>query len=159
MHYMSLAKKILLALLIVFIAIQFVQPAHNKSERALPADITKTYNLPENVQTVFKNACYDCHSNNTHYPWYSNIQPIGWLLANDVRKGKGKLNFSEFGSYSPRKQRSKLREIQMAMHDGTMPLSTYKLMHRPARLTKDDKAIITDWTKKTKDSITTKIKQ
>src|SRR6266542_6843909 len=153
---MSLLKKIFLALLIVFIAIQFVRPARNESGQVLPADITRTYNLPENVQTIFKNACYDCHNNNTHYPWYSNIQPIGWLLANDIRNGKAKLNFSEFGSYSHRKQKSKLREIEMAMHDGTMPLTAYKLMHKPARLTKDDRAIIMDWARKTKDSLTAK---
>ncbi len=153
---MSRIKKILLPILIVFIAIQFIQPARNEGGQTLSTDITKTYNLPENVLTIFKSSCYDCHSNDTHYPWYSNIQPIGWLLANDIRNGKAKLNFSEFGSCSRRKQKSKLREIEMAMHDGTMPLTAYKLMHKPARLTKDDRAIIMDWARKTKDSLTAK---
>ncbi len=153
---MSLTKKILLAILIVLIAIQFIQPTHNKNERVLPTDVTNTYSVPENVETIFRNACYDCHSNNTHYPWYFNIQPMGWLLANDISKGKDKLNFSEFRSYSTRMQRSKLREIEIAMRDGTMPLAAYKLMHKPARLSKDDKAIIMNWARKTKDSLTTK---
>src|SRR6266487_5330899 len=150
---MSLLKKILLALLIIFIAIQFIQPARNEGGRVLPTDITRKYNLPENVRTIFKNACYDCHSNNTHYPWYSNIQPMGWLLTNDIKDGKAKLNFSEFGSYSRRKQRSKLREIEMSMRDGTMPLSSYKLMHKPARITADERTIVMDWARKTKDSL------
>jgi len=153
---MSLLKKILLALLIIFIAIQFIQPARNEGGRVLPTDITRKYNLPENVRTIFKNACYDCHSSNTHYPWYSNIQPMGWLLTNDIKDGKAKLNFSEFGSYSRRKQRSKLREIEMSMRDGTMTLSSYKLMHKPARITADERTIVMDWARKTKDSLKAK---
>lgn len=153
---MSRIKKILLAIVIVLVAIQFIQPARNVSGQILPIDITKTYNLPANVETIFKNTCYDCHSNNTHYPWYMNIQPMGWLMAHHIKEGKEKLNFSEFGSYSPRKQRSKLREIESTIHDESMPLSSYTLMHKNARLTKDDRVILIDWARKTKDSLAAK---
>jgi hypothetical protein len=138
-------KKILWPLLILFIAIQFVRPAQNKRERVLSNDMTKIYSVPDNVQAVFRAACYDCHSNNTRYPWYSNIQPGGWLLANHIKNGRSALNFSEFGSYSQRKQTSKLKAIVNSLNDGTMPLKSYSLIHRDARLTNDEKALIINW--------------
>lgn len=153
---MSYIRKILLGILMVFMAIQFIQPARNKSGQVLQADLSKTYNLPENVQGVLEAACYDCHSNNTSYPWYAYIQPVGWMLDRHIKEGKEDLNFSEFGSYSLRRQMSKFRAIENSMQDGTMPLSSYTLIHKNARLTKDDKALIIGWARKTKDSLTLK---
>lgn len=153
---MSPFKKSGILLLIVLIGIQFIQPVRNKSGQTLPVDIVHTFSFPDNVQAVFKLACYDCHSNNTRYPWYTNIQPVGWLLANHIRDGKVDLNFSEFGSYSPRRQMSKLRSIENSIMDGSMPLSSYTLIHNDARLGKDDKALILDWVTKIKDSLAAK---
>ncbi len=155
---MSLFKKILLSLLIVLVVIQFIKPARNVSGQVLPTDITKIYNVPVSVQHVLKTACYDCHSNNTNYPWYVNIQPISWLLAHHIKDGKAELNFSGFGSYSERKQRSKLNDLAGTVHDNEMPLSSYTLMHKSARLSNNEKALIMDWATKTKDSLTSKIK-
>ncbi|MDQ2752503.1 MAG: heme-binding domain-containing protein [Bacteroidota bacterium] len=135
---------------------QFIQPARNKSVQVLPTDISKVYTIPNQVQSVLKNACYDCHSNNTNYPWYSNIQPGGWWLASHIRRGKEELNFSEFGAYSSRKQRSKLNSITKTIEDGTMPFPSYTLIHKNARLTKDEKAIVINWANKTKDSLSLK---
>ena len=153
---MSRVKKILLVILVVIIAIQFIQPARNKSGQVLPTDISKVYSLPTQVQSLIKNACYDCHSNNTNYPWYTTIQPVGWMLARHIKNGKAELNFSEFGDYSIRKQRSKLNSIAKTIDDGTMPLSTYTLIHKNAILTKEDKALIIDWANNTKDSLSSK---
>src|SRR5436190_13044866 len=136
---MKRLKKILAGLLILFILIQFIQPAHNKSEESLSTDLSKTINVPDNIQSILQNTCYDCHSNNTNYPWYSRIQPFGWLLAGHIRKGKAELNFNEFGSYSMRRQISKLNEIANSIKDGTMPLSSYTMIHKYARLSKEDK--------------------
>ena len=94
---MKSIKKIALVLVIVFVAIQFIQPAHNKSGQVLPTDFTIVYTVPPNVQTILQNACTDCHSNNTSYPWYSNIQPMAWIMKRHIDNGKEKLNFSEFG--------------------------------------------------------------
>lgn len=153
---MSRLKKSGILLLIVLTGIQFIQPARNKSGQALATDITNTFSLPEKVQTIFNSACYDCHSNNTRYPWYTNIQPVGWLLAKHVKDGKADLNFSEFGSYSPRRQMNKLRSIENSIRDGTMPLSSYTLIHDDARLSKNDKALIIDWVTKVKDNLAAK---
>lgn len=142
-------NKILLAILIVFIIIQFIQPARNNDGQVSPTDISNTYVIPKNVNTIFKNACYDCHSNNTNYLWYSNVQPIAWLIARDIKKGKEKLNFNEFGSLSSRKQISRLQEIENIIKAGKMPLPSYKLLHKNARITDDDNKTLIEWIEKT----------
>lgn len=140
-------------MVIVFAIIQFIQPAHNKSGQVLPTDFTKIYSVPTNVQIILQNACYDCHSNNTNYPLYSNIQPMAWMMARHIKNGKEKLNFSEFGSNSTRKQASKLKEIANQIKDDEMPISSYKMMHTKANLTKEEKILIIDWMNKTADSL------
>ncbi len=142
---MRKARIILLALLIVFILIQLIRPSKNQSSQVFPADITHVYAIPEDAQTILKNACYDCHSNNTHYPWYVNIQPIGWFMAGHIRNGKMELNFNEYGTYSSKRQRNKLRRVKEQIEEGKMPLSSYTLMHAEARLNADQKKLITEW--------------
>lgn len=144
---MSRLKKILLALVLVFVALQFLPSDRNESGRTASEDFTKVLTMPANVQAVLKTSCYDCHSNHTNYPWYSNIQPIRGMQDRHVRIGKENLNFSEFGAYSNRKQRSKLRAIGSSTEKGTMPLSSYTMIHRNARLSADNKALITGWVK------------
>jgi len=142
-----------LIFLAAFILIQFIQPARNRSGQVLPTDITGTFTVPPTVKSVLETACYDCHSNNTRYPWYASIQPGGWWLAKHIRNGKDALNFSDFGSYSRRRQINKLRSIENSINDGTMPLSSYTLLHKDAILTNDQKALIIAWTSKLKDSL------
>ena len=146
-------KKILLGLLVVLIAIQFVQPARNKSGQAMPNDIATKVNLPGDVNGILKKACYDCHSNNTAYPWYASIQPMHWFLDNHIRSGKEELNFNEFGSYSSRRQRNKLRAIENSVKDGTMPLSSYTLIHRNAILSDAEKQKLITWVHTSMDSL------
>jgi hypothetical protein len=150
---MKWTKRILLILLIIFIVIQFIRPARNQSGQVLPTDITKAVNIPDKVLDVFKNSCYDCHSNNTRYPWYVNIEPMGWFMANHIKNGKANLNFSEFGTYSKRKQANKLRAIAKSINDGTMPLSSYTIMHTDAKLSEEIKKMISDWVSNARDSM------
>jgi len=153
---MSLTKKILVAIGIVFVALQFIQPVHNKSGQITVTDISKIASIPDSVQDILKNACYDCHSNNTNYPWYSSIQPMGWIMANHITQGKEALNFSEFGSYSPRKQLSKLNGIANSIKDDIMPLSSYKLIHKNAQLSTKEKTLIINWVEVLKDNLSVK---
>ena len=145
-----------MGLFIVFIVIQFIRPAHNTSGQVLPTDITKTINVPDKILDVFKNSCYDCHSNDTRYPWYVNIQPMGWIMADHIKTGKANLNFSEFGSYSKRKQANKLRSLAETINDGSMPISSYTIMHTDAKLSEENKKLITGWVAKTRDSLSMK---
>jgi Haem-binding domain len=152
----SLLKKILLSIGVVIIGIQFFRPALNKSSQVFNTDISKIVTTSDSVQILLKNACYDCHSNNTNYPWYSNIQPVGWLMANHIKKGKDELNFSEFGSYSPRRQLSKLNGIANSVKDGIMPMSSYKLMHKNTILSTNEKALLINWVQQARDSLSVK---
>src|SRR5436190_7860548 len=100
---MKLYRKIGILLLILVVVFQFIQPTKNISEGQSPNDISNTYTVSQEVHQLLEQKCYDCHSNNTRYPWYFNVQPIGWWLAAHVHEGKEKLNFSEFKTYSPKK--------------------------------------------------------
>jgi len=153
---MNRIKKILLATGIVFIAIQFIQPAKNINNKVLATDISKTIPVPDNVQAILKNACYDCHSNNTNYPWYAYIQPAGWLLGSHIAEAKGKLNFNEFGNLSTRRQISKLDGIANSIKDDIMPLSSYKLMHKNANLSANEKTLLFNWAQRSKDILSAK---
>ncbi|MBO9202606.1 MULTISPECIES: heme-binding domain-containing protein [Niastella] len=147
-------SKWLLILIAAIIIIQFIQPARNKNGQVLQTDITKKFTVPANVKSLLEAACYDCHSNNTHYPWYAIIQPGGWWLAKHIQDGKEEINFSDFGSYSHRRLINKLKSIENSISDGTMPLSSYILLHKDARLTNDQKKLIIEWASKLKDSLT-----
>jgi hypothetical protein len=150
---MKLLRKILLGLLVMLILIQFIQTPRNKSNELRSTDLTKTFSVPQDVLNILKTACYDCHSNNTNYPWYSKVQPLGWLLANHIKEGKAELNFNEFGSYSMRRQTSKLNAIANSIKDGSMPLGSYILLHKNARLSDEENASLIDWAAGTKDSL------
>ena len=150
---MSTRKRILSIILAVLVAIQFIHPVKNTSTAEQKGDITKHFNVPEDIHNVLKTSCYDCHSNNTNYPWYANIQPLSWLLANHIKEGKADLNFNEFSGYSKRRQLSKLKAVANSVKDGSMPLSSYTLMHRDAKLDDFKKQLIMDWFIKAKDSL------
>ena len=150
---MSRVKKLLLALLLVFIVMQFIRPPQNKTNEVQEADLIKQFSIPANVAGILKTSCYDCHSNNTRYPWYVNIQPAAWYLAHHVKEGKAKLNINEFASYSRRRQLSKLKSIAGSIKDGTMPLPSYTLMHGDAKLSNKEKKILINWASKTRDSL------
>jgi len=153
---MKLAKKILIVLVIAFVAIQFFRPDRNIDSQASSSDISGVFSTPDSVKVILQNACYDCHSNNTRYPWYVNIQPAGWWMAGHIKEAKDGLNFSEFGGYTPRKQISKLEGVAGVLEKDFMPLKSYRMMHKEARLSADEKSLIIDWAQKSADSITAK---
>ncbi|MCD6063814.1 MAG: hypothetical protein K0R82_1725 [Flavipsychrobacter sp.] len=140
-------KKILIGLLVALVLIQFIRPARNQSTAQSPNDITTQYAVPANVQQVLKRACNDCHSNHTTYPWYANIQPIGFWLENHIEEGKGHLNFSEFASYNKKKQAHKMEEVTEMVDEDEMPLKSYLSIHHDARLSKQDKDLLLAWSK------------
>ena len=151
--------KVMLVLLVVFIAMQFFRPAINTNTKELQNDFEKRMNVPTDVAALLKTACYDCHSNNTRYPWYANLQPVGWLLAKHIKDGKVALNFSEFSNYSERRQLSKLKAIRNSVKDGSMPITAYTLMHRYATLSTQNRALFLQWTLKIIDSLSSQTKR
>ncbi len=142
-----------MALLIVFLAIQLIQPARNNSEQVVSTDFAKVFSVPESVQSILQNACYDCHSNHTVYPWYSHIQPMAGLLAKHISEGKAKLNFSEFGNLRTRRQASKLKDIAGQVKSNEMPIASYQMMHPAAKLSEAQKKWIVTWMNNKADSL------
>jgi hypothetical protein len=144
---MKTSKKIGVLVLILVVVIQFVQPMKNQSSGLGENDISRVYQIPVELHSVLQQKCYDCHSNNTRYPWYVNVQPIGWWLAAHVHEGKEELNFSEFKQYSEDRKAHKLKEIGEVTEDGSMPLKAYTLFHEGSELTDSDKQAIQNWLK------------
>ena len=125
---------------------QLIRPAKNLSpDGPGPADLAGLHPPPAAVKAVLERACYDCHSNHTRYPWYADIQPVGWWLASHVKEGKSHLNFSTFGAYPAQRQLRKLDELIEEVEAGEMPLASYKLTHPDARLSPDEIRALTDW--------------
>ena len=138
-------RKIMIILLVILILIQFFHPKKNISTDPTPNDIAQHFTVPTDVQDVLKKSCYDCHSNNTSYPWYNNIQPVAWWLQNHIKGGKHELNFNEFASYAPKKQYKKLKSIIDSQKEGWMPLDSYLWIHKDAILSQDQKDHLIKW--------------
>jgi len=150
---MNRKTKFGLVLLGLLVVIQFFPVEKNKSDKTLDTDIIKLYNPPENVAAMLKTSCYDCHSNNTIYPWYSKIQPVAWYLQHHVNEGKHELNFSEFGKYSVMLKKHKLDECKGEVKEGGMPLTSYTLIHGNAKLSANQKEELIFWFKNTMNTI------
>lgn len=138
---------------LLIIAIQFFDTDKNISATPSENAIEKHYQLSSHVQGLLKTSCYDCHSNNTAYPWYNNIQPVKWWLADHVNSGKRHLNFDEFNTYSKEKKLKKLDEITETVRSGEMPLSSYTVIHHNAKLSSSDQSEIEKWVSEVKKQI------
>ena len=121
-------------LFIVLVGIQFIPIQRNETELVSNADFIKSYQPPIDIGNMIQSSCYNCHSNQSRYPWYSNVQPIGWLLQNHISEGKSELNLSEFGNLSNRMKRMKIKSIISQIADDKMPHPSYVLMHSDAKL-------------------------
>lgn len=150
---MKIVKIIVLVLLVTFVGIQFVPTVHNQSERTPKADFMLVNDVPKDVKNKLQISCYDCHSNNTQYPWYSKIQPGAWFMENHIKNGKEELNFNEWDTYSNRRKKSKLKSIINQIKDDEMPLSSYTLIHRDAKLSENEKKEMIQFMKQLRDSL------
>ena len=140
-------------LLFAFIVIQFFRPAKNRSEGIGENDITKKYAVPLDVLRILQTSCYDCHSNNTKYPWYSYVQPVAWWLNSHIQDGKRGLNFSEFTSYRIGKQYRRFNDIIETVKKDEMPLDSYLWIHKNAKLSTEQKLTLTNWATALRDTI------
>lgn len=146
-------KKILAILLVAFVIMQFfpidkTNPAVNKGTDFLT--IKKT---PPEIATLIKTSCYDCHSNESVYPWYAKIQPVGWFLKHHIDEGREELNFNDFANYEPLRQAKKMNKAAHEIEEGEMPLESYILIHTNAGLTEQNKQILADYFRKIKTEI------
>lgn len=150
---MTLLKRVLAVLVAVIIAGQFIRPERNASANPAGTDVAGRLPIPEDLRQVLAISCFDCHTNNTRYPWYAEIQPVGWWLAGHIREGKKELNFDEFGTYQPRRKFGKLRQIEEQLSKGEMPLPSYLIIHKDAILSADKKELVIAWSRAMRDSL------
>lgn len=143
---MKLLKIFLIVLVIAFIALQFVPNKMPENSVAGENDLINSVVLQSTISSILRTSCYDCHSNQTSYPWYSKVAPASWLLAKDVREGRDELNFSEWGTYGRRKQIGKLMKIKEEVASGDMPLKNYLIIHKHAKLSPEQKDALAKWT-------------
>jgi hypothetical protein len=137
---------------VVVLALVFLGAQAYRPDRANPAvDERKTLRantqLTPEVAAIFERSCNDCHSNETTWPWYSQVSPVSWFLKNHVEEGRRELSFSEWATYAKRKRERKLHEICEQVESGQMPLTSYLPLHPSARLSDEDKRRICEWTK------------
>ena len=138
---------LLIVLLGLFLLIQLI-PVDRENSSSNPKSEIRA---PQEVMTILKNSCYDCHSNQTNWPIYSYIAPVSWLVSRDVKKGRSHLNFSEWNSLSPEKKNKSREEIVEEISADEMPLSIYLIMHSEAKLSDKEKMIIKKWADSTVD--------
>lgn len=132
-------KKLLIVIIVVFLLIQFFPIDKNNPVATPQLDFLKIKDTPETTAAIIRNSCYDCHSNESKYPWYSNVQPFGWFLANHISEGRKELNFSTFATYDKKRQAHKLDEAVEMIEKGEMPMDSYTIAHKEAQLTAGQK--------------------
>jgi cytochrome c551/c552 len=137
-------KKLLLGLTAVVIIIQFIRPAKNLSGDTAK-DISAGYTVPADVKAILDRSCNDCHSNKTVYPWYAEVQPVGWWLNNHIVDGKRHFNLNNFTGLKAAVQKKKMEEFIEQVKKGEMPLSSYTLIHTNAKLSESDKQTLYAW--------------
>lgn len=133
----SLATTVVVIMALVaaqFVAVNYANPP---AQGALSA--------PPRIEATLRRACYDCHSNETRWPWYSDVAPLSWLIIRDVNLGRREVNFSEWSNYYPATRRRKLEWMGRALREEKMPPWSYRLMHPGARLTHADRAALEAW--------------
>jgi hypothetical protein len=134
-------KKILIALVVIFIGIQFIPV-----DRTNPP-VKEEINAPANVLNILRTSCYDCHSNKTEWPWYSYVAPVSFFVTSDVSEGRKHLNFTEWDRYDNKRREKKLENVVEMIDEGEMPLASYTLMHPASKMDVEKVKVIKDWVK------------
>lgn len=136
--------------------VQFYRPQKNISSTPSTTAIAQHFPVPQTIQAIFQRSCNDCHSNNTVYPWYAEIQPLGWWLNKHIHDGKRGLNFDEFTSYRLMKQYRRFNDVIEQLKEDKMPLPSYLLIHTYAKLSASEKDSLVQWCTAMRDSMKAK---
>lgn len=140
-------KNIGFIILLVFIAAQFFSPKKNKGDIAELKTFYAETNPPKKVKIILENSCFDCHSNNTTYPWYNNITPVNYWLNHHVKDGKKHLDFTKWNNYSLKEKAHKMEELYEEIEHGEMPLKPYTWTHADAKLSTEQIQLVVSWGK------------
>lgn len=134
-------KRALLIIFIIFIAMQVIRTDQNNTANEKELEIK----APLEVMTILKQSCYDCHSNQSKWPWYSQVAPFSWIIASHVEDGRKSLNFATWENYSEEEKTKKMKRIYQTVY-ASMPLKSYTWLHEEADLTKEQRSFIREWT-------------
>ena len=129
----------LLILLIILVVIQFIPSGFQNNSYDAEDDFFEHYLAPAEVKTMIRNSCYDCHSQETVNPWYNKVAPVKFWITNHIESGRGKLDFNNWGTYTKKQQDHKIQECIDIIGKGWMPLGSYEMMHKEARLSDEDR--------------------
>lgn len=143
----AMKKHLLKIILIAIVVMQFFTIDKSTSPVDANQDFIAITNPPAAVANIIKTSCYDCHSNQTNYPWYTNVAPVSWWIGHHIEEGKEHLNFSEWSTYSAKKANHKLEEFYEEVEEGEMPLKSYTVFHGSAKLSSEDVALVVEWVK------------
>jgi Haem-binding domain len=144
---MSLKSKILTGILGLAIFIQFFRIDKTNPPVQAQSDIIRTESVPGDVADILKTSCYDCHSNETNYPWYSNVAPVSWWIKGHIDHAREELNFSEWASFTEKRKNHKFEEIVEKIEEGEMPFPKYLILHPEARLSNLESELLISWAK------------
>jgi len=143
---MKWIKRLLVLIVVLLVVIQFVPIKTPSNNVNISNDLVSVEKLDGDVSVILKTSCYDCHSNQTPYPWYSHVAPVSWLVANDVKEGRAKLNFSDWKLNNKRRKIRQLEDIKEQVQQGEMPMGIYTVIHKKAKLTESQKQLLVKWT-------------
>jgi hypothetical protein len=138
-------KNILITLALILLLSQFFRIDKTNPTLQAEQDITAVMKVPIELASILKASCYDCHSNEVNYPWYTNVAPLSWWIKNHINEGREELNFSEWGTYTSRRKDKKLKECAEMIEANEMPLSSYTLIHTETKLSQEQKAQLIAW--------------
>ncbi|MCA1636003.1 MAG: heme-binding domain-containing protein [Acidobacteria bacterium] len=141
----KILKMALVALALIFAGMQFVRPSRVNPPAKAGRGIEEQVRVTPAVETVLKRSCMDCHSNRTEWPWYSNVAPASWLVADHVNHGRRHLNFSDWARMEGVEAGSMLQAMCKEAQGGSMPMPSYTLVHRGAQLSEADVQTLCDW--------------
>jgi hypothetical protein len=148
-----LFKRFVLGLVIVLAAIQFVRPDRTNPPVTAAQAVQTAASVSPAVDAILKRSCYDCHSSETRWPWYSAVAPMAWGVANHVKEGRAQMNFSEWGTYPAKKRVALLEKMCDEVREGRMPLKQYVWLHRDATLSEADWKSVCDWSMEEADRL------
>ena len=142
---MNILKKVLLVLFVVLVIAQFFGPERNEGSLQSVEPFLAETKPNDQVATILKETCFDCHSDFTRYPWYDKITPVNYWLNDHVEEGKEHLNFSDWSNYSTKKKDHKMEEVAEEVEEGEMPLKSYTYTHADANLSDEQIQAVVDW--------------
>ena len=129
----------------VLLVIQFFRGTYPETVDENTSDLQTVSEVSSGIGQILNSACYDCHSMETNYPWYSKMAPVSWLIIDHIKEGREELNFSKWGEYPKRTKIRKLKDIAEEIEEHKMPLESYTLLHSEAKLSDKQREILVNW--------------